>query len=499
MQPLPPELLAIVAEYFTPRNAIQPCCVCRTWNMAFSPVIWRRYTLESHDPREEINRQALIRNAPHIRHLTFDRLDLLIKFDLSCTQLTHLVFTGRYRSLSPSDEDQDWRKLARFIEQNPWLGKISISASKYDIPVDFWTALPLCPSWDISSASADPSELFWAACWSVAELNITNTEVFDTTEFFNDAQGVYTNMKRITLPNSATASSVALVLEQCPNLTSFAMDLWDGCSFEVVAATLGGMLEQGRLPHLDSLGLTSHVQDDDLASCIQAMSSVLDLDCTSTFFGPLAFAALEPKFATLRTLQVQKCQCVSGDMIQTILESCPALEELVSTSIPARLIMDGRPWACLGLKKLVLDFYLDSGTGLQAQSSAVFGQLGRLTRLKTLMIGDSLSFLHSSFQGLDFRLQSGLGQLAGLERLATLDFGQTRQELGVDDVAWMKRHLKELTAVLGTCNNPVGLYGRVARFWNTVRPRKAMMQRKKIRRRSGQVNAEGVPVGDVAD
>ncbi|KAF9324227.1 hypothetical protein BG006_000734 [Podila minutissima] len=256
-------------------------------------------------------------------------------------------------------------------------------------------------------------------------------------------------MKRITLPNSATASSVALVLEQCPNLTSFAMDLWDDCSFEVVATTLGGMLEQGRLPHLDSLGLTSHVRDDDLASCIQAMSSVLDLELSSTFFYPLAFAALEPKFATLRTLQVQKCQCVSGEMIQTILESCPALEELVSTSISARLIMEGRPWACLGLKKLVLDFYVDSGTGLQAQSSAVFGQLGRLTRLKTLMIGDSLSFLHSSFQGLDFRLQSGLGQLAGLKRLATLDFGQTRQELGVDDVAWMKRHLKELTAVLG--------------------------------------------------
>ncbi|KAG0012256.1 hypothetical protein BGZ82_002674 [Podila clonocystis] len=84
--------------------------------------------------------------------------------------------------------------------------------------------------------------------------------------------GVYAAMKWITFSISATESSVAPVLDQCPNLTSFAMDVFShrGDTREEVVTTVIHKLEQGRLPRLDGLGLTSNVQDYDLVSCLRA-------------------------------------------------------------------------------------------------------------------------------------------------------------------------------------------------------------------------------------
>ncbi|KFH63687.1 hypothetical protein MVEG_10380 [Podila verticillata NRRL 6337] len=234
-----------------------------------------------------------------------------------------------------------------------------------------------------------------------------------------------------------------------------------------VVATLIDVLERGRLPHLDSLGLTTHVPDHDLASCLRAMSRVSGLSYNSTQFGPQAFEVLETHFGTLWTLQLKECFEVSESMIETVLESCPSLEELVYGLMSARPVQDGRLWVCLGLKKLNLEFYLERRAGVSAQSRAIFGRLGRLTRLESLVIGSDAP---DHFQGLEFRLQSGLNQLDGFRRLATVDFGNAVQEnLGIEDVEWMRTHLKGLSAVLGKCNTPVGLDEQTAQFWKMVR------------------------------
>ncbi|KAF9308597.1 hypothetical protein BG003_010907 [Podila horticola] len=440
----------MIAEYFTPSDAVRPSRVCRAWNLAFSSVIWRQYTLYSNDRSPEVTRHALTRNALHIRHLICVDLVLLFVFQLSCTRLSRLSIVGNaYPSRLPSEKDRDWCQLELLIRQNPCLSKITLGNFSEPAPVDFWAVLDVCTTWNINNIPipAMDARAFWAGCRRVQELNVTYSDVFDTTEFFDD-QGVYTDMKRITLPSSAGPAATAMLLDQCPNLTSFAMDISYGGPSHEVATTLTHKLKQGRLPFLDSLGLTTDFQDDDVASCFRAMSAVVDLDC-STEFGPLAFAALTPKFSTLRNLRLKECIEVSGSMVQTVLELCSALEVLESTSIPARLTMDGRPWACLGLKKLALGFYTGRSTNPRAQSSAVLAQVGRLTRLETLLVGDDMV---DHFEGLDLRLIGGLAQLVGLQRLATLNFGNGAQSLAAEDVEWMRRHLKGLTAVLELLN-----------------------------------------------
>ncbi|KAI9240081.1 MAG: hypothetical protein BYD32DRAFT_485208 [Podila humilis] len=233
-------------------------------------------------------------------------------------------------------------------------------------------------------------------------------DIFDTVDFYDKAQELYTDTEQITLSDT------------------FAMDVgWDDEPCGVVA-TLIDVLERGRLPHLDSLGLTTHVPDHDLASCLRAMSRVSGLSYNSTQFGPQAFEVLETHFGTLWSLQLKECFEVSESMIETVLESCPSLEEL-----------------------------------------GHFGQLGRLTRLESLVIGSDAP---DHFQGLEFRLQSGLNQLDGFRRLATVDFGNAVQEnLGIEDVEWMRTYLKGLFAVLGKCITPVGLDEQTAQFWKMAR------------------------------
>ncbi|KAG0010010.1 hypothetical protein BGZ81_003026 [Podila clonocystis] len=121
-----------------------------------------------------------------------------------------------------------------------------------------------------------------------------------------------------------------------PQLNLIRVDIFSrrGETREELVTTVIHKLGQGVLPRLVCLGLTSNVQDHDLVSYLRAMSTVVDLDCTATHFDPLA----TPKLTTLRTLQLKKCFVASENMI---LESCLALEVLESTSILARLTMNG--------------------------------------------------------------------------------------------------------------------------------------------------------------
>lgn len=157
------------------------------------------------------------------------------------------------------------------------------------------------------------------------------------------------------------------------------------------------VLEQGHLLQLKSLNLTGAVEDCELAACLSAMTQARNFNFESTYFGVQVFPTLVPHFATLETLQWSMCAHVSGEMIQTVLESCPLLRVFCATRVQARLVQQGRPWVCVRMRKLVVLIVVE-GQGkdveyahwmedLCEQSRAVFGQIGRVTALEELSIG----------------------------------------------------------------------------------------------------------------
>ncbi|KAF9291112.1 hypothetical protein BGZ74_000411, partial [Mortierella antarctica] len=422
-----PELIALVADYFNSKDATHPSLVCRVWNAAFGPIVWRSYLIDTKTHNNEHAIPGIARNAPHIRQLTCKEVSSIGQFLIPCTKLTDLTIWLDYRSeLTATDPVEDWDRFSLLIRQNPRLSKVAISMSGKSATDNFWAAVSSIARVEISNMQMSEQDIrtFWTGCKTIQELSIDNVgpiDDIDNTCFFTGAQesAVYLDLRKIAvLDRMFDSPAVSLIQflsrQQCPNLTSLTM----ACSWLMLRSTARSfiaVLEQGYLPRLEDLTLTHNILDAELSSCLRALNPLLHLNCAWSKFGPQALAALDSHFATLQTLQLSECSQVTGDMIQKVLESCPMLSELIADDIHAPQIQQGRPWVCLGLKRFSVSVFVDSRTAknVRKQSQTVFAQLGLLTRLEMLTVGTNRHDFGRvpKFQGLDFRLESGMDQL----------------------------------------------------------------------------------------
>ncbi|KAF9324229.1 hypothetical protein BG006_000736 [Podila minutissima] len=87
-----PELLAIVAGYLkAPASEARHISrVCHLWYAVFSPVVWHKCCVDDAFVNDEAAIQGLIKNASHIRHLTYFDLAVMSRLRPPCTQLTDL-------------------------------------------------------------------------------------------------------------------------------------------------------------------------------------------------------------------------------------------------------------------------------------------------------------------------------------------------------------------------------------------------------------------------
>lgn len=460
-----PELIALVADYFNFDEAVSPSLVCRVWNAAFGPIVWRSYLIDAKTHTNEYSIPAMSRNAPHIRHLTCEEVSSIGQYMIPCIKLRDLTIWQDHRGelLTAVDPAVEWGRFSKLIRQNPQLNKVTISVAGRPATYDFWAAASSIARVEISNIQMDGQDIqtFWTGCKNIQELSIDSIRPIDNVEFFAGAQeSIYANMRRIAVLDRmryAPATSLIQFLGQgqSPNLTSLTM----ACSWLIPRSTVRSfisVLEQGCLPRLEDLTLTYNFLDTELSSCLRALAPLKRINCSWSKFGPQAMAALEPHYATLESVKLSECTQLTGNMIQKVLESCPLLTELFATDIHAPQIQRGRPWVCLGLKKLSMCVFVDSRTAksVRKQSQAVFEQLGRLTRLEMLTVGMNKLDISPApkFQGLDFRLESGMDQLVGMTRLEKLSFMRTKQNMSCQDVAWMRRHLRRLVMVRGRCN-----------------------------------------------
>ncbi|KAF9211944.1 hypothetical protein BGZ59_007413 [Podila verticillata] len=363
-----PELIALVADYFNFDEAVSPSLVCRVWNVAFGPIVWRSYLIDAKTHTNDYSIPAMSRNAPHIRHLTCEEVSSIGQYMIPCMKLRDLTIWQDHRGelLTAIDPAVEWGRFSKLIRQNPQLNKVTISVAGRPATYDFWAAASSIARVEISNIQMDEQDIqtFWTGCKNIQELSIDSIRPIDNVEFFAGAQEI---------------------------------------------------LEQGCLPRLEDLTLTYNFLDAELSSCLRALAPLKRINCSWSKFGPQAMAALESHYATLESLKLSECTQLTGNMIQKVLESCPLLTELFATDIHAPHIQRGRPWVCLGLKRLSVCVFVDSRTAksVRKQSQAVFEQLGRLTRLEMLTVGMNKLDVSPApkFQGLDFRLESGMDQL----------------------------------------------------------------------------------------
>lgn len=451
-----PELIALVADKFGPKEAVRPSRVCRSWNIAFNPIVWCQILVDENDPNFEVAIQALTNNAHHIRCLTIWDLALFSKFTPPCTLLTELVLNGALTKFSDAEAAENWDRLTHLIQSNPHLRTVRIASSEKLATTEFWKSLASCSRIHLSSLKMNLADIqaFWESCRHVQVLDIGDlTRLVDTITFFEEACDIYSNLERFvvnSVPDSPVIPQI-MFLANCPNLKSFSMD-FQYASPQQGLPGLAFLLRKGFLPRLESLHLSHSVKDHLWALCLRSMTSVRSLDCTKTGFGPLAFKRLTRHFTTIQTLRLSNCRKVNGDMIQTILESCPMLEAFWSPKIPASRIRRGKPWVCVGLQRLSLFVTVENSSAekIREQTWAVFHQLAQLTQLVSLSIGSK--HVKSRKQGLDLRLKSGMGQLKGLEKLEELSFVNTKQDMHLEDISWMRGHFRRLMRVKGQCN-----------------------------------------------
>ncbi|KAG0023978.1 hypothetical protein BGZ82_010604 [Podila clonocystis] len=463
------ELLVLVAMHFEGKEAMPPSLVCHSWNDAFTPMIWKQYLIKKKTLTNERTLQGLVQNASHVQSLFYDDLAFLSRLPLpACTNLTG-IYINNNRLSSDIDLAANWDRLTHLIQLQHRLRTVYIEGSGKLATTAFWSSLTSCTHLHLHSLSltAEHVRALWNACKNLQELDTNNISLINTKYFYSEAKGLYPHLKRLEFrtvygepPNEAIQ-----FLTKCPHLTEFSLACTWHWPQDIVPPFIH-VLEQGYLPQLDSLTLTDWVEDRELAACLSAMAATTTraryLDFKKTHFGPLAFSAIVPHFATLETLQWTKCAQVTGAMIQTVLESCPRLRVFSATTIQASLIQKGRPWVCLRLRTLVLCVMVEGRAEVEVevkalweekeevvveeeevpceQSRAVFGQLARMTALKDLTIGLQDRPIHQAppVQGLDLRLRSGLDLLRDLKELRRLNYRGTVPGMGSEDIAWMK-------------------------------------------------------------
>ncbi|KAG0374240.1 hypothetical protein BGX24_010646 [Mortierella sp. AD032] len=260
--------------------------------------------------------------------------------------------------------------------------------------------------------------------------------------------------------------------------------------------------------------MTGGSQDDQqIALLIQSSQAWKHISLS--FFhglGSLSTAALVHQHSkTLESLVLKECDGFCSEDIQAVLSSCVNLRvfqamtssgtEFSSTVYLDASEMVDSPWVCLGLESLMLvitgiarpdlkhDQYGRPLTGPLHDGSIqgyelqriVYGQLGKLTRLRELWLGHDVPDLDDEenyhpteidgqwkyidpdeqFECLEFSLRSGLDLLGGLTELKVLNVDRMNIRVGLLEVQWMAERWPKMERIVGARSNlQLGLMSR---------------------------------------
>ncbi|KAF9203314.1 hypothetical protein BGZ49_006543 [Haplosporangium sp. Z 27] len=336
---------------------------------------------------------------------------------------------------------------------------------------------------------------------STSGLYIANSKAQAGTSYFED-DGREWKLWRLVLKGNLSGSGPLIwlpLLRKCSRLKEIRVDVYKHDTLGQLAPTL-----RSCCPKISDITLQcmtgSPQEDSEIAGLIQASRSWRKLSMSFFHgFGQLSTAALIRHSSTLETLILEECDGFTSEDIQAVLTSCVNLKifrAMTSNgmSFSSTVYLDASemvdsPWVCLRLEALKLVITgiarpdlkenqygeqlvgpLHDGTitGFDLQR-IVYGQLGKLTRLKELWLGhdkqdldDEENYYPTDIEGqwqfidpdeqfecLEFSLRSGLDLLHGLDDLRVLNIDRMNTRIGLSEVQWMVKQWPKLERIIG--------------------------------------------------
>ncbi|KAF9359103.1 hypothetical protein BGX34_008549, partial [Mortierella sp. NVP85] len=138
-------------------------------------------------------------------------------------------------------------------------------------------------------------------------------------------------------------------------------------------------------PHLNTLRINWMMYDKDMATllkgCGNGAGGIVDLQLHRCPLGRHAIKALALHFNTLVEVTLNFYSPLASLVIRDVLSYCPSLKTLHARSIFAKDIVEGGPWICQQLQKLVICVLV---AGSEQDLPLIFERLSTLTRLEHL-------------------------------------------------------------------------------------------------------------------
>ncbi|KAG0243765.1 hypothetical protein B0O80DRAFT_463821 [Mortierella sp. GBAus27b] len=429
-----PEILSHVARYVHEKSLPSCARVSKAWYRAFIPLVWEDIKVIH---RGQVVPKAIWSHSHLVKRLKFGNRSI-VNTSLRCPNLELLDF-GR---------DLWADRVTELIISHPSITSLKLTRSKSGRELGIWTQLlefrhlKALRLYCIEIGERD-TDAFWQLCTRLERMQIMRLWVklssLSSMEFPNIKDLEWENVDRRHVDFSIE------FMKRCPGITSLRCCSWP----EFIP-----LLAANTWPNLHSLTVystTNSISEEDLIKILGSMQRItrLNLNCCPSDFTPAATALLHQHFASLREIRlIWNTGSSTLSMAQEILSSCPLLECLVAPQINASVIAKGRPWVCLGLRKLSLSIAFDPSTNHLVQP-IVIDQILRLKWLVELCIWNLSDAIADFLRAIDLRLENGLGKLSTLRALEQLDWGKTTQRMCDQEIDWMLEHWKCLDKVCG--------------------------------------------------
>ncbi|KAG0066948.1 hypothetical protein BGZ89_006722 [Linnemannia elongata] len=452
-----PEIRTRIGHFLSSKGLA--CCarVSREWHASFHPLLWADVHIPDSCTSPTV--PTLQKYAPLIKSLgaVACRSNSTYFTLKGCINLSQLYIRTRSRFWSMSAMAEVPEMIQ---EHSSSLQELELDAYEFEPSTLMWEAIGRCSrlqTLKLHNIKVSPENLqpFLLACTRVSVLHLLNPTLPDETLPYTsgpELKGVQD--LRLHEIHNAEPERQLLFMKLCSNITSL---YWRRSGFTItfpIRQVTSG-LAAGAWPNLHSLELFGDImEDEDLAGLIRFMPRLVSWRTTKTGFGPVALAAMERHFLTIREIDLRACESLTSPMIQYLLCSIPTLEYFSADRLCADDILQDPVWPCSPRLK-TLKLFIDMGVSkditsdeFKAQQMAVFDRLSMLRVLTVLQVSRNVAgpLKNPALRALRLQLSAGMTRLDKLHQLEELWFypGQVMEE---EDVEWILKSFPRLRAM----------------------------------------------------
>jgi len=451
---LPPEVILLLVQYLGLKARASCARVSRTWHRAFLPWIYDHVHISLRNEDVIPSVQILEKYAQLIGGLSFESGSEVV--DSACLRLycPHLASLDIQPLVIPG-QDNGCLFLQR--HQNTLL-KVSY---RRKVTADIIDSLAECPRLrrlELSQVQlAGPRDwmYFYDRVWSRLTVLVLSTTVTigNVGEPFERISGRGTaTIQDLTFDTSyrdgpATAAAVAYLwlLEHCPRLVRLH---WHCSTGQVSVRHLIAALNVANCwEYLEAMALIYFAIDQsDLSDLLDQMVRLTELKLRHASFDQGAWEVIKrfPRhLQTLRVLNLFGCEKLPSLAIQDIMATLWGLEVFKAhKTTDEAMEQDGdRPWVCLGLKELQLQFDLL----IPWPSTRILDRISNLMELEYCHFDIKFPrFNIKEKRDFALSLDKGMGTLRTLRKLKKLN---VRGEWGEPDAWWVLQAWPELEEV----------------------------------------------------